>query len=521
MPTVIDSLVLELGLDPTKFTQQQRDAVNSIRSMEQEQLSAGKRIESEARRVGNILTDFRRTALQATAVFLGGMGIQQFTNFVTNLDASTGRLAKTMNMSAQDVSVWQGAVKQAGGTAEDANSALGGLSGEMNRFMLTGQSAMLPVLSRLGVSLVDQNRNLKTAGQLWLDIADSIQGMDSAKAAAFLQMVPGATQGMINLALLGPGKMREYLELQRQIGATTKESAEEAQKYQRALANLDSSATNLGRTIVTKLAPALTSALDAMRKFINGPDQETRDKTTKMLGVDDGKDSFWEQTASKVLGVPTKRGNQYRMGDMYGRPTGTATPPTPSEASTATTPAGAGASRSTVPGAVPSASQMEAFIRSEAIARGINPDVAVGVARSEGLFAYQYSKTGQSFVPGEQSFGPFQLNYGKDGRSLGDKFSRKTGLDARDPGTWQDQVRFSLDEAGAGGWGPWHGWKGGRFEGIPAGGRGGSAGGGSTVNIGTLNVNAPQAKDAPGIARELGPALERSVTAGAANQGPN
>jgi hypothetical protein len=133
--------------------------------------------------------------LQATAVFLGGMGVQQFTSYITNLDAQTGRLAKTMNMSAQDVSIWQGAVKQAGGTAEDANSALAGLSGEMNRFMLTGQSSMLPVLSPARREPEDSNRDLKTSGQLWLDIADAIQGMDTAKATAFLADDPRRDAG--------------------------------------------------------------------------------------------------------------------------------------------------------------------------------------------------------------------------------------------------------------------------------------------------------------------------------------
>jgi hypothetical protein len=205
------------------------------------------------------------------------------------------------------------------------------------------------------------------------------------------------------------------------------------------------------------------------------------------------------------------------MGDMNGRPTGVATPPTPPESATTTTPAGGGESRSTVPGGVPSPAEMEAFIRAEAARRGIDPSQAVAVAKSEGLFAYRYSRSGQSFVPGEQSFGPFQLNYGADGKSLGNKFTNQTGLDARDPSTWQRQVTFSLDEAQRGGWGPWHGWKGDRWAGIGQGGGGGAA----TVNIGTLQVNAPQAKDAAGIAAELGPALSRSVTAGAANQGPN
>jgi hypothetical protein len=106
------------------------------------------------------------------------------------------------------------------------------------------------------------------------------------------------------------------------------------------------------------------------------------------------------------------------------------------------------------------------YIRQAAMQRGIDPHVALAVASSEGLNQY----TGD----GGSSFGPFQLHYGgvaKGGNAvggLGDTFTRRTGLDARDPNTWQAQVNFALDEARRGGWGPWHGWKGDARAGIGA-----------------------------------------------------
>lgn len=104
------------------------------------------------------------------------------------------------------------------------------------------------------------------------------------------------------------------------------------------------------------------------------------------------------------------------------------------------------------------------YIRQAAAQRGINPDVALQVAKNEGLNSY----TGD----GGSSFGPYQLHYGgvvRGGNAvggLGDIFTKRTGLDARNPDTWQAQVNFSLDEAKRGGWGPWHGWKGAPMAGI-------------------------------------------------------
>ncbi len=96
-----------------------------------------------------------------------------------------------------------------------------------------------------------------------------------------------------------------------------------------------------------------------------------------------------------------------------------------------------------------------AYIKQAAAIRGIDPNTAVRVAKSEGL---------RSYVGDEgSSFGPFQLHYGGVARGgnavggLGDEFTKATGLDARDPATWRQQVDFSLDQAAKGGWGPWHG----------------------------------------------------------------
>jgi hypothetical protein len=107
---------------------------------------------------------------------------------------------------------------------------------------------------------------------------------------------------------------------------------------------------------------------------------------------------------------------------------------------------------------LPSAKEREAFIRREAIKLGINPDIAVKVARSEGL------KDGiwQSNVINpkgkrETSYGDFQM---LTGGGLGDEFERTSGLQAEDPTNWQELNRFALQQAKTGGWSPWYGARG-------------------------------------------------------------
>jgi hypothetical protein len=99
---------------------------------------------------------------------------------------------------------------------------------------------------------------------------------------------------------------------------------------------------------------------------------------------------------------------------------------------------------------------MEAYIRKRASALGIDPNVAVAVAKSEGLSP----GTWQSNIAGgggpgnrEPSFGPFQLH----DSYMGADFTRQTGLRASDPNTWQQQIDFVLGNVSRTGWTPFHG----------------------------------------------------------------
>ena len=100
-----------------------------------------------------------------------------------------------------------------------------------------------------------------------------------------------------------------------------------------------------------------------------------------------------------------------------------------------------------------------AYIREAAVKRGINPDIAVQVAMSEGLKANPADGWQSNVMRNgkrEESYGPFQLYMGG---GLGNEFQKATGLDPRNPGTVNSQIDFALDKARQGGWGPWNGAK--------------------------------------------------------------
>lgn len=121
--------------------------------------------------------------------------------------------------------------------------------------------------------------------------------------------------------------------------------------------------------------------------------------------------------------------------------------------------------------------QLEQYIRRAARARGIDPDIAVRVARSEGLAPGVWQSNVRRGGRREPSYGPFQLLVGGPGTGhpagMGNDFQRDTGLDPSDPSTVHAQIDYALDQASQGGWGPWYGARAvgiDRWEGIGQGG---------------------------------------------------
>jgi hypothetical protein len=111
---------------------------------------------------------------------------------------------------------------------------------------------------------------------------------------------------------------------------------------------------------------------------------------------------------------------------------------------------------------------MSAHIRETAKKYGIDPEVAIRVAKSEGLRDFSGD--------GGKSGGAFQLY---TGGGLGNKFKKETGLDPLDPANERETIDYALKYASKHGWGSWYGAPKvgvGTWDGIGGGGAAAAAG---------------------------------------------
>lgn len=468
MATVIDSLVVELGLDPKNFTKGQQEALASFKKTQEQAVSSGKEIENQSKKSMEALGGIKTQALELFAVFTGGKGVVDFVTGLTHADSAVGRLSRSTGQSAETISKWQSAARIFGGDAASMAQSFTSLSDAFAGWKIGVISPLIAdfrAISTAGGTIIDVNKGVE---QSFLDLSANLQAIN-AKDPALAGMLGrrlGLDPALLDILLKGPEATKKILDQVTALGPATKASADAAGELERRWNAIFVRTEGTGRQV--GVIPGILKAAD----FLNLTPSQAYDYLTN------------PNTTIK-LGSPKFAGTSSGLGSDAG-------------------------------GAFTSQGDKEAFIRAEAAKRGINPDVALAVAKSEG-FSNPIGDNGTSF-------GAFQLHVTPDGRgnAVGDQFKKATGRDPSDPANERAAIQFALDDARAHGWGAYHGAARvgiGAWAGIG----GGSTSTSSTqVNInGPIHVTAPQGSDPTDFANRFAAAVKRQSYAAQANDGQN
>lgn len=263
MPTVIDSLIVTLGLDPTGFTKGQKEAAQAFIKTKTNAASTAKEMEARGKQAAQFFSQVRNQALLLFATVSGGRGFKQFFNDLTNSNAAIGRMAVVAGTTASELARWRGMVSATGGDANSAAASINGLNQSLVKLSLTGESDILPYLRALqafapkaNLSLQDANGNMRTAMQLLPELHKAVQGMDAARATAILTGL-GLGQDVINVLIASDKEFNKFMQDQKRWGTVTEAQAKGAQRLQYSMAGVSQSFETLGRIMVQQLGPYL------------------------------------------------------------------------------------------------------------------------------------------------------------------------------------------------------------------------------------------------------------------------
>jgi hypothetical protein len=272
--TVLDELVVKLGLDPKEFDEGQKKAAAAWLKARDAHAKAAKEMESRSKAVAQGLSKVRNEVLALGAALLGAAGIEQFISKMTRADAATGRLARQLNISASDLSAWQGAAEHVGGTAEGMAGSLTSLSDQMQQLATTGNAGIVPYLralnSQMGavqISFTDAAGAARPVTEVMKDIITDLNLLNRTNPAqaSYLARQLGIDPAMIALSR---EELDKLLASQKQLANLNSRDTAAAQTLQSAWADLSRVFEDSGRKILTELTPALSELMKDFAKFV-------------------------------------------------------------------------------------------------------------------------------------------------------------------------------------------------------------------------------------------------------------
>jgi len=267
MATVIDSLIVSLGLDPKGFTKGQKDAVEALRKTDGESTRASRKMQDDGKKAAEFFAKVRNEVLAIGGAFMGLSAIKSFVENITSGDAAAGRLAKNVDMSTESLSAWQGAAEKAGSTGDDIANAFRNITKINQEIRTVGTSSALLPLQRAGVDMAKFLDSSTTAEDRMKMLAGTMSKLSAADAQFFGQQA-GFSESTINMLMMGNSSIDSLLAKQRAMNVVTDRDAKLAQQRQVAWRNLVDTFTSLGRTLLNDVSPVIIKILTQFENWV-------------------------------------------------------------------------------------------------------------------------------------------------------------------------------------------------------------------------------------------------------------
>lgn len=261
--TIIDALVVTLGLDGGPYKRAARDAAR-------EQAKLKESVKKGSNEVGDALKDVGR---QVATLVLGFEGVKGALSFFAELNvgqANLGRFSKNLGESAREVNTWDSAIELAGGSAKNAEADLMGLSNSLTALKATGDvSPLILLFQRMGVSLTDSQHKTRKLTDLYKDLGDKLKQYNRADAFN-LGRQAGLSEDTLNLILQERGERERLLQLAESNNRVTEDSVKKAAELQEEWRGIGQAVKGFGTEILTFVTPYVKDLFGWIQNIFTG-----------------------------------------------------------------------------------------------------------------------------------------------------------------------------------------------------------------------------------------------------------
>ena len=292
MASILETLAIELALDPAKFKEGLKQALEASKKGHEQIVKNATQIEEHTKRSTDAVGKLSREFQAFFGVIGGALGVNALKSLVEHMamaDAAVGRLAANLGTTPQKLSAWGYAAERLGGNAQTAEASIASLRSRVFRLSEFGENPGTNFwrgLARGGVTS-DEFLSTKDPYTQMMKIATAIQNIartDRAKAYSYGKEAFGLDEGSVNVILQGGDKMKAMLASIAHIVPTDKDVLN-AQKMQEAWAGLTQQMEALARlsyepitkfleklTAFVKVLSGETTAVEANREVSDNPD---------------------------------------------------------------------------------------------------------------------------------------------------------------------------------------------------------------------------------------------------------
>ncbi len=269
MATVIDALIVTLGLDATNFQKGEKEVSTGLKKTKDQSTDVAKTMEQNGKKAGAFFGSIRNELLALIGITLSLKGMKDLIIGTANNMAQLGRSAAPLNMSARDLDAWQTTAKATGGTAEGLTGSMQSLSDSIYAFSIgKGGTEAINTLNALGIAAVDAKGKAKSMGDIFLEVSEQFQ---KRKLSIGMARQYGAGLGMdaatINMLMEGPEKVKALQQEMYNRSGVSPEAVARSQKFQETWAKIEQTFEGVRQKLFTALIPYIEQLLGQLDKF--------------------------------------------------------------------------------------------------------------------------------------------------------------------------------------------------------------------------------------------------------------
>lgn len=256
MATIIDALVVTLGLDATGFKKGHKDVKGGLDDTRKQSEQTAKDMEAAGKRAASFFGSIRTELLALVGVTLS---VQGFKNFITGMTDNLQQLAvnsQSLDMSAKSLDGWQRAAEAAGSSAEKITGNLQAFQNLVTTFRGGGNVQGNPLLMALNGFSGATGAKFDLGTQSSEDIMRTIAA-NWGKLNKDAQRKFGADVGLDNQTqqALTNGNLVTDADRFAKMSRATEDATRKAQEFNRRLAEMKQNFSAASQVLYTALIP--------------------------------------------------------------------------------------------------------------------------------------------------------------------------------------------------------------------------------------------------------------------------